>query len=145
MASTTHKLFTLTLLLAVLSLACRTTVAARWSPPRNHHGEMLAARLKVDGDAAGGGESNKCWDSLFQLQACTGEVISFFLNGETYLGPGCCRAIRVVGHDCWPAMLSSLGFTVEEAEVLLGYCDEDEQDIIHSPASSSPLFNNTAP
>ncbi|KAI9079436.1 hypothetical protein K1719_038625 [Acacia pycnantha] len=139
--ASTHKLFTLSLLLVALSLASSTTVAERSMPLQSRRGEMLAARLKVNGDAAGGGESNKCWDSLFHLQACSGEVISFFLNGETYLGKGCCRAIRVVGHDCWPEMLGSLGFTVQEADILLGYCDEDEHEI-HSPAPSSTLVNN---
>ncbi|XP_054817880.1 egg cell-secreted protein 1.3-like [Prosopis cineraria] len=145
MASSSYKLFTFMLLLSVLSLASSTTIAVRSRPP-SHLGKMLAARLKVaGGDAAAGGEPNKCWDSLFQLQACAGEVISFFLSGETHLGPGCCRAIRVVGHDCWPAMLGSLGFTVQEAEVLLGYCDGGDEDEpgIHSPEPSSVVINNT--
>lgn len=87
----------------------------------------LATRLKLEG------ESTNCWESLFQLQACTGEVIMFFLNGEAYLGPSCCRAIRVVSHDCWPGMLDSLGFTSEEGDVLQGYCDAEKQHDDHVP------------
>ncbi|XP_058084020.1 egg cell-secreted protein 1.4-like [Magnolia sinica] len=75
----------------------------------------LAARLEVG--------SVECWDSLVELQACTTEVILFFLNGETSLGPGCCRAIRIIEHQCWPTMLSSLGFTAEECDILRGYCN----------------------
>nr|CAD1839865.1 unnamed protein product [Ananas comosus var. bracteatus] len=54
-----------------------------------------------------------------------GEVILFFLNGETYLGPSCCRAIRVIEHHCWAAdvLLASLGFTAQEGDILRGYCD----------------------
>ncbi|KAL8474952.1 hypothetical protein ACS0TY_031393 [Phlomoides rotata] len=78
----------------------------------------LSARLKLE-EVAG----SNCWESLFQLQSCTSEVVLFFLNGETYLGPGCCRAIRIIQHDCWPAMLGSLGFTTHEADILRGYCD----------------------
>nr|CAD1839877.1 unnamed protein product [Ananas comosus var. bracteatus] len=36
-------------------------------------------RLQSDG-------LTQCWDSLVELRSCTGEVILFFLNGETYLG-----------------------------------------------------------
>ncbi|KAG9444230.1 hypothetical protein H6P81_015570 [Aristolochia fimbriata] len=67
-----------------------------------------------------------CWNSLMELRSCTGEVILFFLNGETYLGPSCCRAIHVIEHHCWPSMLASVGFTPEEADVLRGYCDASE-------------------
>ncbi|RZR73983.1 hypothetical protein MUK42_35230 [Musa troglodytarum] len=62
-----------------------------------------------------------------ELRSCTGEVILFFLNGETYLGPSCCRAIRVIVHHCWAAevMLAALGFTPQEGDVLRGYCDAE--------------------
>ncbi|KAL1294826.1 hypothetical protein HN51_055670 [Arachis hypogaea] len=82
----------------------------------------LALRLKLEGSG--------CWESLFQLQACTGEIIMFFLNGETYLGQGCCQAIRVVGHDCWPNVVGSLGFTDEETDILQGFCDGE---VSHAP------------
>lgn len=97
----------------------------------------LAARLKLEGKA-GGDEPSNCWDSLFELQACSGEVIMFFMNGETYLGHGCCQAIRVIGHDCWPNMMESLGFTSEEEDVLQGFCD-DETAHHDSPPS---LYNH---
>ncbi|KAL2956661.1 hypothetical protein AAZX31_18G098600 [Glycine max] len=63
------------------------------------------------------------------LQACSGEIVTFVLNGETYLGQGCRQAIRVIGHDCWHNIVASLGFTTEETDILEGYCDE----IVHSP------------
>jgi len=47
----------------------------------------------------------------------------FFLNGETYLGPSCCQAIRVIEHECWPEMFLSLGFTTQEGDILEGYCE----------------------
>lgn len=50
----------------------------------------------------------------------------FFLNGETYLGPGCCAAIKTIQHDCWPNMLGSLGYTTEEGDILRGYCDASD-------------------
>ncbi|QCD82198.1 hypothetical protein DEO72_LG2g2533 [Vigna unguiculata] len=84
----------------------------------------LLVRLKLEG------EPSNCWESLWQLQACSGEIVTFFLNGETYLGHGCCAAIRVIGHDCWPNIVASLGFTDEESDVLEGYCEEV---VLHSP------------
>ncbi|KAL6210940.1 hypothetical protein ACLB2K_016170 [Fragaria x ananassa] len=73
------------------------------------------ARLNLDG------KSSNCWD-LIHLQACSSEVIVFFKNGQTYLGQGCCLAIRTIEHQCWPALLGSLGFFPEETDILRGYC-----------------------
>ncbi|KAJ8628508.1 hypothetical protein MRB53_021815 [Persea americana] len=77
------------------------------------HGDL---RIRAD-------DGMECWDALLELRACTGEVILFFLNGETYLGPSCCRSIRTIEHQCWPSMLFTLGFTYEEGDTLRGYCD----------------------
>ena len=81
----------------------------------------LATRLKLD-------NQNNWWESLFELQSCNGEAILFFLKGETYLGSNCCRAIRIIQHECWPTMMSSLGFTKQEGDILFGYCDAFEED-----------------
>ena len=81
----------------------------------------LQVRLKVLE-----GESSNCWDSLFELQSCTTEIIMFFLNGETHLGSDCCRAIHIIEQQCWPALLTSLGFTPQEEDILRGYCDASD-------------------
>ncbi|BBH08921.1 Protein of unknown function D [Prunus dulcis] len=93
----------------------------------------LEARLNLDE------ESSNCWNSLFQLQACSGEVVMFFLNGETYLGHGCCEAIQTIEHQCWPALLGTLGFTTEETNVLKGYCDEAHHIQFPPSTPSSPV------
>lgn len=94
--------------------------------------QSLAVRLKLDQD----GGSSGCWETLFELQACTGEIILFFLNGETFLGTGCCRAIEKIERQCWPSMMGSLGFTSQEGDVLRGYCDvSDSGDV---PTTSPP-------
>ncbi|KAK7279816.1 hypothetical protein RJT34_24874 [Clitoria ternatea] len=113
MAFINHNLFGVIILVTLMRMALAS---------KNIDTATLSARLKVDGEAP------NCWESLFELQACTGEIIMFFLNGETYLGPSCCQAIRVVGHDCWPDMLASLGFSSQEGHTLQGYC-------YHSPPS----------
>ncbi|MED6170227.1 hypothetical protein PIB30_028854 [Stylosanthes scabra] len=138
MAHYTNYIVTIILVATTLASNATTSMGASAHP-------SIATRLKVDGDS----ESVNCWDSLFQLQACTGEVILFFLNGETYLGPSCCHAIRIVGHDCWPGMLGSLGFTAEEGDILQGYCDAEQQHHHHysppspslPPSSSIPLHH----
>ncbi|KDO83758.1 hypothetical protein CISIN_1g0394172mg, partial [Citrus sinensis] len=85
-----------------------------------------------------------CWDSLIQIQACSGEIILFFLNGETYLGDGCCNAIRTIRKKCWPNMIDTLGFTAEEGDVLEGYCDhETPAAIVHTQPAPIPVETNS--
>ncbi|EOY16769.1 hypothetical protein QUC31_001195 [Theobroma cacao] len=122
----TFKLFScLTVLLAL------TMAALSQARPLDTPKLSLVARLKLDE------ESPSCWESLIQLQACTGEVILFFLNGETYLGDACCHAIHTIGQKCWPNMLETLGYTTEEGDILQGYCDHETAKSPPSPTSSS--------
>ncbi|KAI9115823.1 hypothetical protein K1719_013492 [Acacia pycnantha] len=120
MASSTNK--SLFIILIALIITATVGEARTLSDPpvaSRRPTSSLAARLKLEA------ESMTCWDSLFELQACSGEVITFFVSGETYLGRGCCLAItKVLGQDCWPNIMSSLGFTNEEGDILEGYCDE---------------------
>ncbi|KAI3974237.1 hypothetical protein MKX01_011653 [Papaver californicum] len=76
-----------------------------------------------------------------RLQSTGGEIILFFLNGETRLGSSCCRAIHVIQHSCWPAMLGSLGFTQEEGDILRGYCDAaaNDNDSVRPPSPPSAI------
>lgn len=130
--ASTHNLVALVM---TILLALITTMASASNNTTDASAAVtLAARLKLEGEG-----STNCWDSLFHLQSCTGEVIMFFLNGETYLGPTCCQAIRVVGHDCWPDMLASLGYTSEEGDVLQGYCDAKQSP----PPPTSPTTTTT--
>lgn len=76
----------------------------------------IAARLEGEGD------TGECWNALLELKSCSNEIVLFLLNGESYLGMDCCRAIRTITHGCWPSMLSSVGFNSEEADILRDYC-----------------------
>ncbi|EOA29038.1 hypothetical protein CARUB_v10025293mg, partial [Capsella rubella] len=100
-----------------------------------------------------GGGLMQCWDALYELKSCTNEIVLFFLNGETKLGhaineyclnhfaittllsapAGCCNAVDVITNDCWPAMLTSLGFTSEETNVLRGFCQSPTPGAAPSP------------
>ncbi|KAF5727687.1 hypothetical protein HS088_TW22G01384 [Tripterygium wilfordii] len=93
-------------------------------------GENLKARLEASGGLV------ECWNALMELKSCSNEIVLFFLNGETDLGPDCCSAIEVITKNCWPAMLTSLGFTAEEGSILRGYCD--------ASSSSAPAVAPTA-
>ncbi|TKY58422.1 Egg cell-secreted protein 1.1 [Spatholobus suberectus] len=117
-----HNLFILFYFVTIAALVSSASVVE--SRSLSNPSSSLAVRLKLEG------EPSNCWDSLWQLQACSGEIVTFFLNGETYLGQGCCQAIRAIGHDCWPNVVASLGFTNEETDILEGYCDEAA---LHSP------------
>lgn len=118
--ASTHKLFVLVALVVISCISSTSIVESRkLSNPSNL--PSLETRLKVNGT-----EPSNCWESLFKLQACSGEIITFFINGETYLGNECCKAIRVIGHDCWPKVVASLGFTNLETYTLEGYCDDVE-------------------
>ncbi|GFP91803.1 egg cell-secreted protein 1.1 [Phtheirospermum japonicum] len=124
----TFKLLPIALLLcfSLSNLATTARILDSGSKP------TLAARLKLE--KSGDEGSSNCWESMFQLQSCTTEIVLFFLNGETFLGPGCCQAIRTIQKDCWPDLLGSLGYTTEEGDVLEGYCDASEDSSSAVPA-----------
>ncbi|CAK8565517.1 unnamed protein product [Lathyrus sativus] len=126
--ASTHKLFVL-VALVIISFTSSTSIVESRKLSNASDLPSLDARLKVNGT-----EPSNCWESLFKLQACSGEIITFFINGETYLGNDCCKAIRVIGHDCWPKVVSSLGFTNLETYTLEGYCDDVEN--VHSHTST---------
>ncbi|RZC57081.1 hypothetical protein C5167_004390 [Papaver somniferum] len=133
MALTKGKLF---LVLVISALTANTTavVASRDLVTTIHHsvGHNLAARINGEDGGAGMVE---CWNALYELRSCTNEIILFFMDGEMYLGVECCRAIRIITRECWPSMLTSVGFTAEEGDILRGYCDAS-----HSTAPrSSPV------
>ncbi|CAG7885967.1 unnamed protein product [Brassica rapa] len=125
MASNTTFLFGTVALLGVILLQ-NTTVAGRDLPTTES--TNIAARLQSGG-------LMECWNALYELKSCTNEIVLFFLNGETKLGVSCCDAVDVITTNCWPAMLTSLGFTSEEANVLRGFC-HDPNSSGSSPAAS---------
>ncbi|GAV77605.1 Prolamin_like domain-containing protein [Cephalotus follicularis] len=120
--------YTLKLLFLAVLLVMTIEPMVTAARPLDPRPSSLVGRLKLDD------ESSTCWDSLMQLQSCTGELILFFLNGETYLGHGCCQAIHTIGNQCWPTMIDALGFTTEESDILQGYCDH-EFDHFSTPSS----------
>ncbi|XP_011624455.1 egg cell-secreted protein 1.3-like [Amborella trichopoda] len=77
----------------------------------------------LSGSVAGG--LMECWDALSELRACSTEIILFFMNGEAYLGQGCCMGVRTITHHCWPSMFTLLGFTAEEGDILRAYCNAE--------------------
>jgi Prolamin-like len=123
---------------ALLLLA--TLLSATFNPATAHPNlPNLVSRLQAN-------SLQQCWDSLMELRSCSGEVILFFLNGEMYLGPSCCRAIQVIEHQCWAAdaMLAALGFTVHEGDILRGYCDASTGDNSGTGGQPSPVASGPA-
>ncbi|MCL7039820.1 hypothetical protein MKW94_030580 [Papaver nudicaule] len=112
MALINCKLF-LVFVISALMASTTTVFAARDLATTIHHpvGQNLAARINgEDGDAG----MAECFNAMYELRSCSNEIILFFMDGEMYLGIECCRAIRVITRECWPSMLTSIGFTAEE-------------------------------
>ncbi|WCJ31686.1 Egg cell-secreted protein 1.1 [Euphorbia peplus] len=97
-----------------LTLMISTGYGARNMLIKQGNGKRVAAAAATLGD---------CWSALVEIKSCSNEIILFFLNGETDIQANCCRSIAIITHNCWPAMLSSLGFTAEQGSILRGYCD----------------------
>ncbi|MCL7048570.1 hypothetical protein MKW94_005734 [Papaver nudicaule] len=91
---------------------------ASMNKPTTTTSKTLAVRL--NGEVGDG--LVDCWNALSEMHSCTHEILVFF-DGEIDLGLDCCRAINTLCHDCWPSMLTSLGFTSQESDTLRGHCD----------------------
>ncbi|XP_043691697.1 egg cell-secreted protein 1.3-like [Telopea speciosissima] len=143
-----NNLVTLLLVMSCVIGGVVTMVDARELPPLKP-GQGLAARLESHRGGGGGGEGGggmvECWDALLELRSCTNEIIVFLLDGEAYLGLDCCRAIRVITRQCWPTMLTNLGFTAEEGDILRGYCDASSSPSPTQSPAPSPLFSVPPP
>ncbi|KAB1210336.1 Egg cell-secreted protein 1.4 [Morella rubra] len=120
-------------LLPLAFLLAMTNVTATRDLLITRPGNNLAARLETSGGLV------PCWNALMELKSCSNEIVVFFLNGQTDIGPDCCSAISIITHHCWPAMLTSLGFTAEEGNILRGYCDAA------SIPAAAPLAGSSAP
>ncbi|GMJ08657.1 EGG CELL 1.4 [Hibiscus trionum] len=104
-------------LLVLVCCLLASGASARQLSSSDKPGRTLAARLDDNRDLS------ECWSALNELKSCTDEIIIFFVNGQTDIDSECCRAIEVITRNCWPAMLTSIGFTSEEGNILRGYCD----------------------
>ncbi|KAM0009011.1 putative Egg cell-secreted protein 1.1/1.5 [Helianthus debilis subsp. tardiflorus] len=102
-----------------LLLSCLITLQVCSMARKMHSDEGLVVRLQAEKDSDG---PMDCWNALLELKSCTNEIVLFFLNGDSYLTMDCCRAIRTITYGCWPSMLTSLGFTSEQGDILQGYC-----------------------
>lgn len=134
------------LLLPLLALSCLMaySTAARDLPVKP--GFNLTARVEAAPITSGG--LVECFNALWELKSCTNEIASYFLTGQASIGPECCLAIGVITRNCWPAnaMLTSLGYTAEEGDILRGYCDAEPSSLVPgiapSPvAAASPASN----
>ncbi|KAK8663779.1 hypothetical protein V6N13_083584 [Hibiscus sabdariffa] len=104
-------------LLVIVCCLLASVTSARQLSSSIKLGHNLAARLDDNRGLA------ECWSALNELKSCTDEIILFFVNGQTDIDTDCCGAVEVITRNCWPTMLTSLGFTSEEGRILRGYCD----------------------
>ncbi|KAI3451043.1 hypothetical protein Pfo_007708 [Paulownia fortunei] len=69
------------------------------------------------------GKALDCWTALNKIRSCSNEIVAYFANGTIDITPPCCEAITLITHSCWPAVLSALGYTLDQTYILRGYCD----------------------
>ncbi|MED6107497.1 hypothetical protein PIB30_014594 [Stylosanthes scabra] len=95
-------------------------------------GTASSREVAIMSNEGGTGEHADCLKSLVELRSCSNEILHYFTNGGVDLiSYHCCCAISVITHNCWPALLNSLGITPQQAHYLRGYCDA---------SASSPAF-----
>ncbi|CAA7396898.1 unnamed protein product [Spirodela intermedia] len=124
----------LSFLIACSTLFAAAAVNAARPSPQYRGPGMAAVRLQADDMA-------ECWNSLLELRACTGEVILFFLNGDTNLGPGCCNSVRIIEHCCSLIVrLDSSGSTADEGDTVTSYCVALDSTLPLPPAAPSPVL-----
>ncbi|CAK9161235.1 unnamed protein product [Ilex paraguariensis] len=103
------------LLLTITCFIANSTSARELLP--GQQGFDLKARPEANGNLV------ECLSALKEIKSCSDEIVIFFTNGTTDIGPPCCQAVKMITHQCWPAMLTALGFTQDECYILRGYCD----------------------
>ncbi|TMW84460.1 hypothetical protein EJD97_025168 [Solanum chilense] len=87
-----------------------------------------------------------CFNALAEIKSCTNEIVAYFTIGTIDIDLPCCQAIFVITHHCWPSMLTTLGFTLEETNMLRGYCDATHHNVVSrnnfGPAPSPLVLPN---
>ncbi|KAK1441303.1 hypothetical protein QVD17_07150 [Tagetes erecta] len=87
-----------------------------------------------------------CWTAIYDVKTCGNEIASYFKNGTIDIGDSCCHAIKTVTRDCWPNLLSLVGITIEERNILRGYCDaagESSLSPVTNPVFQEPVSVNS--
>ncbi|XP_059639610.1 egg cell-secreted protein 1.4 [Cornus florida] len=97
--------------------------------------ELPAAGARLDGSLI------DYFNALTELKSRSNEIVLFFVNIETNIGPACCQSIAMITHHCWPAMLTSLGYTAQEGDILRGYCDVSSAPAPTPSLQPLPAFN----
>lgn len=69
------------------------------------------------------GTLGNCWNAIAEIKSCANEISAYFKNGAIDIGLPCCQAIKMITQHCWPAMLTALGITPDQSNILVGYCD----------------------
>ncbi|RYR33908.1 hypothetical protein HN51_032182 [Arachis hypogaea] len=125
------------LLLLLMSLACFVVFATATrdlAMKAKQHQDLSIRISRLQGknsDDNNEEEAVNCWDSLLELKSCSNEI--------SHLGHECCHVIYVFTRNCWPALLTSFGVTVEETNILRGYCDAAAPSDHDSAPASTPV------
>ena len=100
--------------------------------------ELVAA--KDESRNSTNGTLANCWNAIAEIKSCGNEITAYFNNGTIDIGVPCCQAIKMITLHCWPSMLSVLGITPDQCNILVGYCDASAA-AAPAPSSSMPVIN----
>ena len=85
------------------------------------HTNSTSARELVESD---------CLNARGEINSTCSDEIAIFLNDfgtSKYVQldreSHCCQLIKFISHQCSPALLTSLGYTTNECDILRGYCE----------------------
>lgn len=130
------------LLLATFTYFITYSDATRELPKPNQQQSFNLKALTVhDGTSnSTNGTLDNCWNAIAEIKSCGNEITAYFTNGTIDIGLPCCQAIKMITLHCWPAMLSVLGITPDQCNILVGYCDASAA-AFPAPSSSMPVIN----
>ncbi|XP_050288868.1 egg cell-secreted protein 1.2-like [Quercus robur] len=96
-------------------------------------GYKSVSSFQVSGDQA------KCLNLLSGMNSCTSDIVDFFSDRLTNLGPSCCSSISTITKNCLPSTLASFGFTSELHNKLQEHCHA------MSSLATAPIAGSEAP
>ncbi|KAK9999276.1 hypothetical protein SO802_018879 [Lithocarpus litseifolius] len=111
-----------------------------WNKGSSHQARIQICVKLPSGDQA------KCLNLLSGVNSCTSDIVDFFSDRLTNLGPGCCGSISTITKNCLPSTLASFGFTSELHNKLQEHCHA-MSGLATAPiaGSETPIADSGAP
>ncbi|KAL8133084.1 hypothetical protein AgCh_008519 [Apium graveolens] len=111
------------------------TAARKLSDWNLQHSINIKTMAELDEPSNNGtnGTLGNCWNAIAEIKSCTNEISVYFKIGAIDIGLPCCQAIKMITQHCWPSMLTALGISPDQSNILVGYCDASVS-VVPSPS-----------